>query len=98
MGPSLPRRLRRLAQLPSAPAAAPPQQVRAVLGVRIVWVSSQQRRQGVAGRLLDCARAHAVPGYVAARAQVAYSQPTAEGAALAARYTGAGGGFLVYGV
>jgi N-acetyltransferase len=73
-------------------------QVSAMLGVRIVWVSSQQRRQGVASRLLDVARCHTVPGYVAAKGQVAYSQPTAAGAALAARYTRLGGSFLVYGV
>jgi hypothetical protein len=83
-------------RLPTALPRAP--QVRAVLGVRIVWVSAQQRRQGVASRLLDVARAHTVPGYVAARGQVAYSLPTAAGAALAAQYTGAGGCFLVYGV
>lgn len=71
---------------------------RAALGVRMVWVSAEHRRRGLASRLLDAARANVVQCYVAPRAQVAFTQPTEAGAALAAAYVGAQQGWLIYGV
>ncbi|KAF6258409.1 ESCO1/2 acetyl-transferase-domain-containing protein [Scenedesmus sp. NREL 46B-D3] len=60
--------------------------VRAMLGVRMVWVSSEQRRKGMATKLLDAARCNMVPGYVVPRSQLAFTQPTVEGARLAAAF------------
>lgn len=57
------------------------------LGVAQVWVHADWRRRGVARKLLDCARAHAVPGMVVPPAQLAFSQPTTSGWQLAAAYT-----------
>ena len=62
--------------------------VRAVCGVRLMWVSLEARRQGLATRLLDCARAHFVPGYVVPRNLLAFTQPTQQGQAFAEAYTG----------
>ncbi|GBF89069.1 N-acetyltransferase [Raphidocelis subcapitata] len=70
---------------------------RAALGVRMVWVSAEHRRRGVASRLLDAARSNMVQCYVAPRAQAAFTQPTEAGAALAAAYVGPQG-WLIYGV
>jgi hypothetical protein len=70
--------------------------VRAAVGVRMAWVSAEHRRRGVASKLLDAARSNMVPCYVAPRAQVAFTQPTEAGAALAAAYVGPQG-WLLYG-
>lgn len=70
---------------------------RADLGIRMVWVAPSARRQRFASRLLDAARCQLSPGYVAPRSRVAFSQPTAAGAALARAYVGTDA-FLVYGV
>lgn len=68
---------------------------KASFGVRLLWVSVNYRRQGLGGRLLDTARTHCMPGYVAQRAALAFSQPTAEGRLFMKRYTGLDT-FLVY--
>lgn len=39
-----------------APDATPPRMERAHCGVRVVWVSQESRRHGIAGRLLDAVR------------------------------------------
>lgn len=88
---------------PGATAAPPPaalevdrtQRVRAVLGVRLVWVSVEARRRGVATRLLDCARSGAVRGYVVPRHELAFTQPSEDGCALIEAYTSSRR-FLVY--
>jgi len=64
-------------------------------GVRALWVAPAARRHGLATRLLDLAAQrlrHAAP---LPRAQLAFSQPTAAGRALAERYSGCPA-FLVY--
>ena len=61
--------------------------VRAVLGVRLVWVSVEARRRGVATRLLDCARSQGVRGYVVPRHELAFTQPSDQGRALIEAYT-----------
>jgi len=71
--------------------------VRATIGVRMVWVSPDQRRKGVASCLLDAARSNMVQCYVAPRAQLAFTQPTEGGAALAVAYVGSAE-WLIYGV
>jgi N-acetyltransferase len=70
-------------------------QVKAMCGVRVMWTSVEARRQGLATKLLDCARAQVICGYVVPRAAVAFTQPTADGHAFIQRYTGASQ-FLVY--
>ena len=48
------------------------QRVRAVCGVRMVWVSVDARRRGLASRLLDACRCHFMPGYVLPRGELAF--------------------------
>jgi hypothetical protein len=71
--------------------------VRATVGVRMVWVSPDMRRRGVASRLLDAARSNMVQCYVAPRAQLAFTHPTEGGVGLAGAYVGPQG-WLIYGV
>lgn len=66
-----------------------------VLGVSQVWTHPRFRRQRVAWRLLDVARERAQFNFVVPRAEVAFSQPTQAGRALAKRFT-ATDNFLVY--
>lgn len=75
--------------------AAKSQRVRALCGVRAMWTSAGARRQGIATKLLDCARSRAVPGFVVPRHQLAFTQPTAAGTAFIANYTGSSS-FLMY--
>jgi GNAT superfamily N-acetyltransferase len=67
----------------------------ATLGVAQVWVHPEYRRRGVARALLDAARTCAVYAYVVPAREVAFSNPTGDGQALAAAYCG-GAGWLVY--
>jgi N-acetyltransferase len=48
------------------------QRVRAVCGVRLMWVSVEARRWGLASRLLDCCRCEFMPGYVLPRHELAF--------------------------
>ena len=64
----------------------PPQE--AALGVAKVFVYAAHRRRGVATRLLDAARCALVVGAVVPRDKTAFTQPTRDGRALFARYTG----------
>ncbi len=58
------------------------------LGVAQVWVHPSHRRSGVGSALLDAAREHAVYAYTVPKAELAFSQPTSDGYALAATYLG----------
>lgn len=69
--------------------------VKAVCGIKVMWVSAQARRQGIATQLLDTARCNCVAGYVVPRSQLAFSQPTQAGRRLAEQYTHTHS-FLVY--
>ncbi|KAI7844966.1 hypothetical protein COHA_001613 [Chlorella ohadii] len=69
--------------------------VRAVCGVRLMWVSLEARRRGLASRLLDCCRSHFMPGYVLSRHELAFSAPTDDGRAFIEQYAGSRK-FLVY--
>lgn len=82
------------------PAAAPlaidrRQRVRAMCGVRLVWVSTEARRRGIATRLLDCMRSQFMRGYVVPRHELAFTQPSDQGRALIEAYT-SNRKFLVY--
>ncbi|GAB4832832.1 hypothetical protein Ancab_006847 [Ancistrocladus abbreviatus] len=67
----------------------------AVCGIRAIWVSPSNRRKGIATYLLDAVRRSFCVGSVLERSQVAFSQPTSAGRALASKFTGTGS-FLVY--
>lgn len=58
------------------------------LGVLQIWVSPSFRRKNIARRMLDCGRAHCIYGFLVPRQSIAFSQPTSEGRAFAAAYTG----------
>ena len=70
---------------------------RAVMGIRAAWVHPAHRRRGIATTLLRVARERLVPGYACDEKEVAWTQPTEDGASLAAATCGLGDGtFLVY--
>ncbi|XP_028784945.1 protein CHROMOSOME TRANSMISSION FIDELITY 7 [Neltuma alba] len=69
--------------------------VTAVCGIRAIWVTSSNRRKGVATQLLDAVRKSFCMGFVLDHSQLAFSQPTSVGMALASSYTGTGS-FSVY--
>lgn len=56
--------------------------------VRVMWASKSHRREKVVSALLDCLRGQLVPGQVIGRHDVAYSQPTRDGALFIAAYSG----------
>ncbi|KOM56350.1 hypothetical protein LR48_Vigan10g224200 [Vigna angularis] len=64
-------------------------------GIRAIWVTPSNRRKGIATQLLEAMRKSFCPGLELERSQLAFSQPTSAGKALAASYTGTGS-FLAY--
>lgn len=70
-------------------------QNKALWGIRIMWTSPAARRKGIATKLLDCARSQLARGCLLPRDALAFSQPTAEGAAFIRSYTGSSE-FMVY--
>lgn len=64
-------------------------------GVRAIWVSPSNRRKRIASHLLDAARKSFCDGVVLKHAELAFSQPTSCGTALATKYTRTCS-FLVY--
>jgi GNAT superfamily N-acetyltransferase len=60
------------------------------VGVHAIWVHRSYRRQGWAARLLDSGRAAYCFGQVIDKRQLAFSQPTTAGWALASRYLSPG--------
>ncbi|GAV57316.1 zf-C2H2_3 domain-containing protein/Acetyltransf_13 domain-containing protein [Cephalotus follicularis] len=69
--------------------------VHAVCGIRAIWVAPSKRRRSIAKQLLDAVRRSFCTVSVLERSQLAFSQPTSAGKALASTYTGTGS-FLVY--
>ncbi|KAG0643451.1 N-acetyltransferase ECO1 [Tuber brumale] len=61
----------------------------AILGISRVWVCADHRRRGIATRLLDCARENFIYGMKIEKDDVAFSQPTESGGALARGWFGA---------
>ncbi len=68
----------------------------AIMGVSRIWTSNQHRKQGVATKLLDTARANFLYGLTVEKKNVAFSQPTESGGKLAKRWFGCGAGWHVY--
>lgn len=69
-----------------------PEPQSAVLGVHRIWTSASHRRNGLATALLDAVAARAAYGYPIPqerrKVDVAFSQPTGKGSALATWWTG----------
>ncbi|KAI9152787.1 hypothetical protein LWI28_001197 [Acer negundo] len=69
--------------------------IRAVCGIRGIWVSPSNRRKGIATQLLDAVRRSFCMGSVLEKSQIAFSHPSSAGQALASSYFGTRS-FLVY--
>ncbi|KAK7857195.1 protein chromosome transmission fidelity 7 [Quercus suber] len=69
--------------------------VPAVCGIRAIWVTPSNRRKHIASQLLDAVRMSFCMGSVLELSQLALSQPTSAGKALASNYFSTGS-FLVY--
>ncbi|XP_077230582.1 protein CHROMOSOME TRANSMISSION FIDELITY 7-like isoform X2 [Tasmannia lanceolata] len=69
--------------------------VKAICGIRAIWVVPSNRRNRIATQLLDAARKSFCKGYVLEPSQCAFSGPTSAGKALASSYCGTES-FLVY--
>ncbi|KAF9430307.1 N-acetyltransferase esco2 [Entomortierella beljakovae] len=67
----------------------------AICGINRIWVSSHCRRQGVASRLLEAVRDRFIYACTLKKSDLAFSQPTGDGKALAQQYLGTEK-FLVY--
>ncbi|KAK9157449.1 hypothetical protein Scep_004023 [Stephania cephalantha] len=67
----------------------------ALCGVRAIWVAPSNRRNHVATKLLDAVRKSFCADSILELSQMAFSQPTPAGRALASSYCGTGS-FLVY--
>ncbi|TKY61926.1 CHROMOSOME TRANSMISSION FIDELITY 7 [Spatholobus suberectus] len=67
----------------------------AACGIRAIWVTPSNRRKGIASQLLDAVRKSFCTGLELERSQLAFSQPTSAGKALASSYTGTAS-FLAY--
>ncbi|KAM3712045.1 hypothetical protein ACB098_01G154500 [Castanea mollissima] len=67
----------------------------AVCGIRAIWVTPSNRRKHIASQLLDAVRMSFCMGSVLELSQLAFSQPTSAGKALASNYFSTGS-FLVY--
>ncbi|GLT94790.1 hypothetical protein SLE2022_125130 [Rubroshorea leprosula] len=57
--------------------------VPAACGVRAIWVTPSNRRRGIATQLLDAMRKSFCTNFVLSKSQLAFSQPTSAGKALA---------------
>ncbi|XP_074317353.1 protein CHROMOSOME TRANSMISSION FIDELITY 7-like [Silene latifolia] len=67
----------------------------ALCGIRVIWVTPSNRRKHIATHLLDAVRKSFSIDRVLEHSQLAFSQPTSTGKALAIKYAGTGS-FLVY--
>ncbi|KAG0381043.1 N-acetyltransferase esco2 [Mortierella sp. AD032] len=67
----------------------------AICGINRIWVSSQHRRQKIASRMLDAVRERFIYACQLETKDLAFSQPTGDGKALARQYLGSDR-FLVY--
>ncbi|KAK5947956.1 hypothetical protein OHC33_010997 [Knufia fluminis] len=67
-----------------------------VVGVSRIWTSRTFRKKGIANNLLDCVMTQFIYGLDIEKEEVAFSQPTDMGAALAKSWYGAETGWCVY--
>ena len=64
-------------------------------GISRIWVSSSERRKGIATKLMDCVRANLIYGYSIGKEECAFTQPTFFGKKFAEKYF-ENPNFLVY--
>ncbi|KAJ8749130.1 hypothetical protein K2173_013737 [Erythroxylum novogranatense] len=69
--------------------------VRAVCGIRAIWVTPSNRRRRIASQLLDAVRSSFSNGFALEKSELAFSPPTSSGKSLASSYVGSPS-FLVY--
>jgi len=69
--------------------------IEAQCGIHRIWVHEQQRRQGIATRLMDAVRSNFLYGTLIRKDQCAFTQPTSSGKQFFASYCGTET-FLVY--
>ncbi|GMI96710.1 CHROMOSOME TRANSMISSION FIDELITY 7 [Hibiscus trionum] len=69
--------------------------IRAVCGIRAIWVTPCNRRKGIATQLLEAVRESFCRGYGIGKSELAFSEPSSDGEALASKYIGTTS-FLVY--
>ncbi|CAK9169931.1 unnamed protein product [Ilex paraguariensis] len=69
--------------------------VTALCGIRVIWVAPAMRKKRIASQLLDAARISFCKGFALKTSQLAFSDPTSSGKALASRYCGTAA-FLAY--
>ncbi|GBP62055.1 N-acetyltransferase eco [Eumeta japonica] len=81
--------------IPGDPDCCTPESYPVHCGISRLWTHVNHRRKGVAGRLLDCARASFLHGRPLHRHEIAFSAPTQLGKEFAAKYTGVDN-FYVY--
>jgi len=65
--------------------------------VRVIWTSKDSRRNKIASKMLDCARAQIINGQIIPRKNIAFSQPTMAGSRFIESYVQSSE-FLVYDV
>eukprot|EP00890_Picochlorum_soloecismus_P003659 jgi/Picsp_1/4294/NSC_01803-R1_n-acetyltransferase esco1 len=65
--------------------------------VRVIWTSKDSRRNKIASKMLDCARAQIISGQIIPRKNIAFSQPTMAGSRFIESYVQSSE-FLVYDV
>lgn len=65
--------------------------------VRVIWTSKDSRRNKIASKMLDCARAQIINGQIIPRKNIAFSQPTMAGSRFIEHYVQSSE-FLVYDV
>jgi N-acetyltransferase len=70
--------------------------VPAIVGVSRIWTSKAHRRKGIAHNLLDCVLNQFIYGMEIDKDELAFSQPTESGGALARSWYGEDSGWLVY--
>ncbi|KAJ9693276.1 hypothetical protein PVL29_012147 [Vitis rotundifolia] len=80
---------------PNGPIVCEKEAVPAICGIRAIWVTPSNRRKHIASQLLDAVRKSFCMGFVLKSSQLAFSQPTSAGMALASNYFGSVS-FLVY--
>ncbi len=84
------------ASFPSSSISITEETYPAVVGVSRIWTSRAFRHKGIANNLLECVTSQFIYGMEIEPQQVAFSQPTESGAALARAWFGEPDGWAVY--
>ncbi|RMZ89801.1 hypothetical protein DV736_g2968, partial [Chaetothyriales sp. CBS 134916] len=85
-----------MSSAPSSAIATSQDTVPAIVGVSRIWTSKAFRRMGIANNLLECVMNKFIYGMDIEKTEMAFSQPTESGAALARGWFGHDNGWCVY--